>query len=52
MKILMIGDICGRPGRRIVKDLLPGLRREHGASLVIANGENAAGGVGITADTA
>jgi len=52
MKILMIGDICGRPGRRIVKDLLPGLRREHGASLVIANGENAAGGVGITEDTA
>ena len=52
MKILMIGDICGRPGRRIVKDLLPGLRREYGASLVIANGENAAGGVGITEDTA
>jgi hypothetical protein len=48
----MIGDICGRPGRRLVKDLLPGLRREHGAALVIANGENAAGGVGITEETA
>src|SRR3989304_238688 len=52
MKILMIGDICGRPGRRIVKDLLPGLRREDGARLGIANGGNAAGGGGITEDTA
>jgi metallophosphoesterase (TIGR00282 family) len=52
MKILMIGDICGRPGRRILKGALPGLRREHGAGLVIANGENAAGGMGITEDTA
>jgi hypothetical protein len=52
MKILMIGDICGRPGRRILAEALPRLRREHGASLVIANGENAAGGVGITEDTA
>ncbi len=48
----MIGDVCGRPGRRILKALLPGLRREHGAGLVIANGENAAGGVGITVETA
>lgn len=52
MKILMIGDICGRPGRRILRSTLPRLRREHDAALVIANGENAAGGAGITADTA
>jgi len=48
----MIGDICGRPGRRLVRALLPELRRQHGADLVVANGENSAGGVGITADVA
>ncbi len=52
MKVLFVGDICGRPGRRILKELLPGLRRRHETHLVIANGENAAGGVGITEDTA
>ncbi|HEV8338408.1 MAG TPA: TIGR00282 family metallophosphoesterase [bacterium] len=52
MKILIIGDITGKPGRRILKALLPQLRRRHGAQLVIANGENAAGGMGITEETA
>ncbi|MBZ5651961.1 MAG: TIGR00282 family metallophosphoesterase [Acidobacteriia bacterium] len=48
MNILFIGDIFGRPGRNIVKDRLPGLVKEHAVDLVIANGENAAGGFGIT----
>jgi len=48
----MIGDVVGKPGRRAVKQLLPGLRHEYGLDLVIANGENCAGGLGITFDTA
>ncbi|RJX19347.1 MAG: TIGR00282 family metallophosphoesterase [Ammonifex sp.] len=52
MRILMIGDIVGRPGRRAVKENVPDLRREFGISFVIANGENAAGGNGITRETA
>ncbi|MGA7291005.1 MAG: TIGR00282 family metallophosphoesterase [Terriglobales bacterium] len=48
MKILFIGDIFGRPGRTIVKDRLPELRRQHAPDLVIANCENAAAGFGIT----
>ncbi len=52
MKILVIGDVTGKPGRRILKELLPSLRRRYGAQIVIANGENAAGGMGITEETA
>ena len=48
MKILFIGDIFGRPGRTIVKDRLPELRKQHSPDLVIANCENAAAGFGIT----
>jgi metallophosphoesterase (TIGR00282 family) len=48
MHILFIGDIFGRPGRNIVKDRLPGLVKQHAIDLVIANGENSAGGFGIT----
>ena len=48
MRFLFIGDIFGRPGRSIVKDHLSGVVREHGIDLVIANGENAAAGFGIT----
>jgi hypothetical protein len=48
MHILFIGDIFGRPGRNIVKDRLPGLVKDHAIDLVIANGENSAGGFGIT----
>jgi 2',3'-cyclic-nucleotide 2'-phosphodiesterase len=50
--ILFIGDVVARAGRRVVRDLLPGLRDELGLDFVIANGENAAGGVGITPQTA
>ncbi len=48
MRILFIGDIFGRPGRTIVRERLPELVKQHGADLVIANGENAAAGFGIT----
>ena len=52
MKILFIGDIVGQPGRLAVKTLLPKLREQHGLDFVIANGENSAGGNGITVRTA
>ena len=52
MRILMIGDVIGQPGRRAVRQLVPQLREEFNIDLVIANGENTAGGFGITLDTA
>ncbi len=52
MRILAVGDIIGRPGRRAVKSLVPGLRRDLRLDLVIANAENAAGGKGLTSATA
>jgi metallophosphoesterase (TIGR00282 family) len=48
VKILFIGDIVGQPGRDAVKILLPKLLQRHALDFVIANGENAAGGSGIT----
>ena len=48
----MVGDVIGRPGRRAARALLPGLRQEYEIDLIIANGENAAGGIGITTQTA
>ena len=48
----MVGDVIGKPGRRAVKSLVPSLRRDEGIDMVIANGENTAGGFGLTADTA
>jgi metallophosphoesterase (TIGR00282 family) len=52
MRILMIGDIVGKPGRRAVREFLPGLQSKYDINLTIANGENAAGGLGITMNTA
>lgn len=46
--ILFIGDVVGEPGRRAVQQLLPRLREAHAVDVVVANGENAAGGSGIT----
>jgi hypothetical protein len=46
--ILFLGDIVARAGRRVVRELLPGLRHELALDFVVANGENAAGGIGIT----
>jgi 2',3'-cyclic-nucleotide 2'-phosphodiesterase len=48
MKILCIGDIVGKPGRKLVSRLVPDLRRERGIDFCVANGENAAGGSGLT----
>ena len=52
VKLLFIADIVGQPGRRAVQELVPQLRQQHAVSLVVANGENAAGGSGITVNTA
>lgn len=52
MKLLFIGDIVGQPGRRAVKELLPKIREQHAVDVVVANGENSAGGSGITPKTA
>ena len=52
MKILTIGDIVGRPGRQIIHKLLGSLRQQYRIDLVIANGENAAGGFGLSFSTA
>src|SRR5476649_944620 len=48
MRILFIGDIVGRSGRTIVNERLPGLIKEWKLDLVVVNGENSAGGFGIT----
>lgn len=51
MRIAFFGDIVGRPGRTVVKARLPLLREKLGLQAVIANAENAAGGIGITRET-
>jgi metallophosphoesterase (TIGR00282 family) len=51
LRILLIGDVFGRPGREAVTRVLPDLRRERRPDLVVANGENMAGGKGMTAKT-
>ena len=51
-RILMIGDIIGKPGRVAVEQALPGIRDERGIDFVTANGENVAGGMGLTQSTA
>src|SRR4051812_36518435 len=48
LRILVLGDIVGRPGRQIVHQKLPALVRERQIDLVVANAENIAGGSGIT----
>jgi metallophosphoesterase (TIGR00282 family) len=52
MNILVIGDIVGKPGRQIVNKRLRDIRKQYKTSIVIANAENAAGGFGLTPDTA
>lgn len=52
MRILFVGDVVGRPGRNAVVALLPVLRDELRIDLAIVNGENAAGGAGLTAEIA
>ena len=52
MLVLTIGDIIGKPGRQAIQQLLPQLRQQYELGMVIANGENAAGGIGLTPATA
>lgn len=52
MRILFVGDVFGKPGLRTLKCVLPGVRKEAKADIVIANGENTAAGYGITPATA
>lgn len=48
MKIIFLGDIVGSPGRKAVKELLPELTKKYRPHFIVANGENAAGGYGLT----
>ncbi|MEI8063348.1 MAG: TIGR00282 family metallophosphoesterase [Verrucomicrobiota bacterium] len=52
MNILFVGDIVGKPGRQAVVALLPKLKRDYQLDCIVANGENAAHGAGITTATA
>ncbi len=52
LRVLMIGDIIGKPGRQVMERELAGVRQERGIDLVTANGENVAGGMGLTLSTA
>jgi hypothetical protein len=52
LRVLMIGDAIGKPGRQTLERELPGLRQERGVDFVTANGENVAGGMGLTMSTA
>jgi 2',3'-cyclic-nucleotide 2'-phosphodiesterase len=52
LRVLMIGDVIGKPGRVAVEQTLPALRDERHIDLVTANGENLAGGMGLTVSTA
>jgi len=52
MKVLFIGDVVGGPGRRGLAAAMPELRERYAPELVVVNGENSAGGMGITEKTA
>src|SRR3954463_1924897 len=52
VKLIFVGDVVGGVGRRTLRSLLPGLREQHEPDFVVVNGENSAGGVGITERTA
>jgi len=51
IKLLFIGDVCGKPGRDTVKALLPEIRKKEGIDVVVTNGENLAHGRGATVET-
>lgn len=52
MRLLFVGDVVGRPGREVLARGLPRLRERHAVDIAIVNGENSAGGTGITETTA
>ncbi len=52
MRVLFIGDVVGGPGRRGLRETMPSLREHYEPDLIVVNGENSAGGMGITERTA
>src|ERR1700761_8096046 len=52
MRLLFIGDVVGGPGRRGLRETMPSLRERYAPDLIVVNGENSAGGMGITERTA
>jgi metallophosphoesterase (TIGR00282 family) len=50
LRVLFVGDVVGKPGRKAISQLLPDFKKESNIDFCIANGENAAGGFGITSD--
>ena len=48
LRLLFLGDIVGEPGRKAVIDALPWFKKERGVDFIVANGENSAGGRGIS----
>jgi metallophosphoesterase (TIGR00282 family) len=52
VRVLMVGDVIGKPGRRVLGQVLPELKRQERLDFVVVNGENAAGGFGLTEETA
>jgi len=52
VKLLFVGDVVGSPGRRVLEEVLPGLRKQHEPDWIVVNGENSAGGLGVTEKTA
>jgi len=52
MKILFLGDVMGRAGRKAISDLLPDLRQRWSLDFIVVNGENATNGMGLSADHA
>ena len=51
MRILVFGDVVGKPGRLALRERLPSLRVAHAADVVVVNGENASGGIGLTVES-
>jgi metallophosphoesterase (TIGR00282 family) len=47
-RVLALGDVMGRPGRMLIREALKGIVKEKGIDVVVANGENASGGAGLT----
>ncbi len=52
MKLLFIGDVVGSPGRQVLEATLPALREQYSPDWIVVNGENSAGGLGVTPKTA
>jgi metallophosphoesterase (TIGR00282 family) len=52
MKLLFVGDVVGSPGRQVLEAALPAIREQHEPDWLVVNGENSAGGLGITPKTA